>query len=42
MDALFTWPADLAASLGHLSNPGQPDVQEANAAAKARIAAVRD
>lgn len=37
IDALFIGPADLAASLGHLGNPGHPDVQEAIAYAKDRI-----
>lgn len=37
VDALFIGPSDLAASLGHLGNPGHADVQEAVAAAKARI-----
>jgi 4-hydroxy-2-oxoheptanedioate aldolase len=29
VDALFVGPADLAASLGHLGEPGHPEVQEA-------------
>ncbi|MGN6358540.1 MAG: HpcH/HpaI aldolase family protein [Novosphingobium sp.] len=37
VDALFVGPADLAASLGHLGNPGHPEVQLAIAQAKARI-----
>lgn len=37
VDALFVGPADLAASLGHLGNPGHPEVQAAIAHAKARI-----
>lgn len=37
VDALFVGPADLAASLGHLGNPGHPEVQQAIAQAKARI-----
>lgn len=37
VDALFIGPADLAASLGHLGNPGHTEVQEAIAHAKARI-----
>ncbi len=37
VDALFIGPADLAASLGHLGNPGHEEVQAAIAHAKARI-----
>lgn len=37
VDALFVGPADLAASLGHLGNPGHAEVQQAIAQAKARI-----
>lgn len=37
VDGLFVGPADLAASLGHLGNPGHPEVQQAIAHAKARI-----
>jgi 4-hydroxy-2-oxoheptanedioate aldolase len=37
VDALFVGPADLAASLGHLGNPGHAEVQAAIAQAKARI-----
>lgn len=37
VDALFVGPADLAASLGHLGNPGHPEVQAAIAQAKTRI-----
>jgi 4-hydroxy-2-oxoheptanedioate aldolase len=37
VDALFVGPADLAASLGHLGNPGHPEVQQAIDHAKARI-----
>ncbi len=29
VDALFVGPSDMAAALGHLGNPGHPDVQEA-------------
>lgn len=37
VDALFIGPADLAASLGHLGNPGHAEVQQAIDHAKARI-----
>jgi len=37
VDALFIGPADLAASLGHLGNPGHSDVQAAIASAKSAI-----
>lgn len=37
VDALFIGPADLAASLGHLGDPGHGEVQEAIDHAKARI-----
>lgn len=37
VDALFVGPADLAASLGHLGNPGHSEVQQAIDHAKARI-----
>ena len=37
VDALFVGPADLAASLGHLGNPGHAEVQAAVAEAKAAI-----
>lgn len=37
IDALFVGPADLAASLGHLGNPGHDEVQAAITHAKARI-----
>lgn len=37
VDALFIGPADLSASLGHLGNPGHPEVQEAIQHAKERI-----
>ncbi|MCT2401444.1 HpcH/HpaI aldolase family protein [Novosphingobium mangrovi (ex Huang et al. 2023)] len=39
IDALFIGPADLAASLGHLGQPGHPEVQDAVAHALARITA---
>ncbi len=38
VDALFIGPADLAGSLGHLGNPGHPDVKAAIGDALARIA----
>ncbi|QPI75024.1 HpcH/HpaI aldolase family protein [Sphingobium sp. Cam5-1] len=37
VDALFIGPADLAGSLGHLGNPGHPDVQQAISKALSRI-----
>lgn len=37
VDALFIGPGDLAASLGHLGNPGHGEVQQAIAGAKAAI-----
>jgi 4-hydroxy-2-oxoheptanedioate aldolase len=37
VDAVFVGPADLAATLGHLGNPGHPDVQMAIANALRRI-----
>ena len=39
IDALFVGPADLAASLGHLGNPGHPSVQQAIHSAFARAQA---
>ncbi|MBB5233925.1 4-hydroxy-2-oxoheptanedioate aldolase [Deinococcus budaensis] len=40
VDGVFVGPADLAASMGHLGNPGQPEVQAAirNAATRIRAA----
>lgn len=38
VDAVFIGPADLAASLGHLGDPGHPEVQSAIDHALARIA----
>lgn len=37
VDALFIGPADLSASLGHLGNPGHPEVQQAITQAKEAI-----
>lgn len=37
VDGIFIGPSDLAADLGHLGNPGHPEVQAAIAAAGARI-----
>ncbi len=37
VDGVFIGPSDLSASLGHLGNPGHPDVQAAIADAIARI-----
>lgn len=37
VDGVFIGPADLSASLGHIGNPGHPDVQAAIADAIARI-----
>lgn len=39
VDAVFVGPSDLAAALGHLGNPGHPDVQAAIATAFAAIRA---
>jgi 4-hydroxy-2-oxoheptanedioate aldolase len=40
IDGVFIGPADLAASLGHLGNPGHPEVQAAIADALARLTAI--
>ena len=40
VDALFIGPADLAGSLGHLGNPGHPNVQQAISKALSRIRSV--
>jgi 4-hydroxy-2-oxoheptanedioate aldolase len=37
VDAIFIGPSDLAASMGHLGNPGHPDVRAAVADAIARV-----
>ena len=37
VDGVFIGPADLSASMGHIGNPGHPEVQEAIADAIARI-----
>ena len=37
VDGVFIGPADLSASMGHIGNPGHPDVQAAIADAIARI-----
>lgn len=39
VDGVFIGPADLSASMGHLGNPGHPDVRQAIDAAIARILA---
>lgn len=39
VDGVFIGPSDLSASMGHLGNPGHPDVQDAIRAAAGRIAA---
>ncbi len=39
VDAVFIGPSDLAASMGHLGNPGHPDVKAALNAAIAKISA---
>ena len=39
VDGIFIGPSDLAADLGHLGNPGHPEVQAAIAAGGARIRA---
>jgi 4-hydroxy-2-oxoheptanedioate aldolase len=40
VDGVFIGPADLSASLGHIGNPGHPEVQEAIKGAAARLTAV--
>jgi 4-hydroxy-2-oxoheptanedioate aldolase len=40
VDGVFIGPADLSASLGHIGNPGHPEVQEAIKGAATRLAAV--
>lgn len=40
VDGVFIGPADLSASLGHIGNPGHPEVQEAIRAAVDRLTAV--
>lgn len=40
VDGVFIGPADLSASLGHIGNPGHPEVQEAIRGAATRLAAV--
>ena len=37
IDGVFIGPADLSASMGHVANPGHPQVQKANEAAIATI-----
>jgi len=39
VDGVFIGPSDLAAALGHLGNPGHPEVQEAIAHLHARVSA---
>lgn len=39
VDGVFIGPSDLSASMGHLGNPGAPEVQDAIRAAAGRIAA---
>lgn len=39
IDALFVGPSDMAASLGHIGNPGHPEAQEAVLGALAAISA---
>jgi 4-hydroxy-2-oxoheptanedioate aldolase len=39
VDAVFIGPSDLAASMGHIGNPGHPDVQDALKGAAERLAA---
>lgn len=39
IDALFVGPSDMAASLGHIGNPGHPDVQAAVLGALSAISA---
>lgn len=40
VDGVFIGPADLSASLGHIGNPGHPEVQDAIRAAVDRLTAV--
>lgn len=40
VDGVFIGPADLSASLGHIGNPGHPEVQEAIKSAAARLTAI--
>lgn len=40
VDGVFIGPADLSASLGHIGNPGHPEVQEAIKGAAARLIAI--
>ncbi|KUL92749.1 4-hydroxy-2-oxo-heptane-1,7-dioate aldolase [Bosea sp. WAO] len=40
VDGVFIGPADLSASLGHIGNPGHPEVQEAIKGAAARLTAI--
>ena len=40
VDGVFIGPADLSASLGHIGNPGHPEVQDAIKGAVERLAAV--
>ena len=40
VDGVFIGPADLSASLGHIGNPGHPDVQDAIKGAVERLTAV--
>lgn len=40
VDGVFLGPSDLAASLGHLGNPGHPDVQAALKDALTRLRAI--
>jgi 4-hydroxy-2-oxoheptanedioate aldolase len=40
VDGVFIGPADLSASLGHIGNPGHPEVQAAIKGAATRLAAV--
>ena len=39
LDVLFVGPADLSAALGHMGNPGHPEVQAAMARVRAEPAA---
>lgn len=39
IDALFVGPSDMAAALGHIGNPGHPEVQEVVLGSLAKIAA---
>lgn len=41
LDGIFIGPMDLATSMGHFGNPGQPEVQEAIAVIEAKVLAAK-